>query len=640
MGSSASVQVVSGTSIGPYVVERKLAHGGMSVLFLAHDTQLDRPVALKMLAEEVATPSTRARMLREARTLAAVDHAGIVRIYGAGEHEGKPWIAMELVRGTDLKRLLSERGVVTPPRALRWVLQAADALSAAHDVGVVHRDLKPSNLLLTHDDRVKVVDFGVAKRRVEAAGAGDVLTSQGEVLGTPAYLSPEQLEHGLADERSDVWGLGCVLYELCIGAPPFGRTNSAATTAAILRDDPPFPHTLSGAVVEVMEACLRKNSFARVASMRELSALVRDALDQTHPVGSASTRPSDRQSTHERASTRSSVRPIPSAPPQTRGSDAPARATATDTGTSLLTSARAVEASATATGTERPSRGPGPAPRANLVSGGSLLSSGGSLVSSGGSLASRAPRASVAPSHLPSFATSERPSLRPEPAGGGASGLPERPSLREAAGTRDAGSSPVRVARGRMKGTAVRTGLLWFADRFGTPALTKMWERSSGELQALIRLDDPSFGIVASAWYDTRLVGELLALLEETVAGDDGEAWANDLAEAIAKDNVGGVYRSLFRLITTPAMLEANAQRVWRTYCDEGILIVHAPRAGELQLEIRYWAHHHAHACRVVGYAIQHVLRAVGYEALVIERTQCISQGDPSCAYEGIYLPT
>jgi hypothetical protein len=190
-----------------------------------------------------------------------------------------------------------------------------------------------------------------------------------------------------------------------------------------------------------------------------------------------------------------------------------------------------------------------------------------------------------------------------------------------------------------MKGTAVRTGLLWFAERYGVEAIAQMCQQATPELKAMVRLDDPSFGIVASGWYDTRLVGELLGLLEAACAPDDGEVWVSELAEAIAKDNVSGVYRSLFRLITTPSMLEANAQRVWRTYCDEGILIVHAPRAGELKLEIRYWTHHHAHACRVVGYAIQHVLRAVGYEALVIERTACLSQGDPSCAYEGIYLP-
>jgi hypothetical protein len=128
-------------------------------------------------------------------------------------------------------------------------------------------------------------------------------------------------------------------------------------------------------------------------------------------------------------------------------------------------------------------------------------------------------------------------------------------------------------------------------------------------------------------------------MLEEAASIEDGDAWANHLAEAIAKDNVTGVYRSLFRLITTPSMLEANAQRVWRTYCDEGILVVNAPRAGELALEVRYWTHHHGLACRVVGYAIQHILRAVGYEGLVIERTQCVSEGDSVCAFEGMYLP-
>ncbi len=602
MGSSASVQVVSGTSIGPYVVERKLAHGGMSVLFLAHDTQLDRPVALKMLAEEVATHATRARMLREARTLAAVDHPGIVRIYGAGEHEGKPWIAMELVRGTDLKRLLGERGIVTPARALRWVHQAADALAAAHDVGVVHRDLKPSNLLLTHDDRIKVVDFGVAKRRMDPSGSGDILTSQGEVLGTPAYLSPEQLEHGLADERSDVWGLGCVLYELCSGAPPFGRTNSAATTAAILRDEPAFPPNLTSAVIDVIQACLRKNSFGRVASMRELGALVRDALDQSHPPSSAPG-PAERQSGSER-SRGSSVRP--SAAPPARPSESPPRAS--DTTRPPMSSA------------ERASRSPSTAARRTATS-------------------SRALRSSTIAPALPA----ERHSLRPE-----TMHPSERHSVREGAGRegaareaspREGASGAVRVSRGRMKGTAVRTGLLWFAERYGTDTVHPLWERASSDLKAVVRLDDPSFGIVASGWYDTRLVGELLGMLELAAGTDEGDDWANEVAEAIAKDNVGGVYRSLFRLITTPAMLEANAQRVWRTYCDEGILVANAPRAGEVQLEIRYWTHHHAYACRVVGYAIQHVLRAVGYEALVIERTACVSDGDASCAFEGMYLP-
>jgi hypothetical protein len=154
----------------------------------------------------------------------------------------------------------------------------------------------------------------------------------------------------------------------------------------------------------------------------------------------------------------------------------------------------------------------------------------------------------------------------------------------------------------------------------------------------MLRLDEPSFGIVASGWYDTRLVGELLLSLEETASTDDSEEYASALAQAIAKDNVGGVYRSLFRLITTPAMLEANAQRVWRTYCDEGTLLVRAPRAGEMFLEVRHWTHHHVATCRVVGYVIQHVLREVGYQAIVIERTMCQSNGDGVCAFEGMYL--
>src|SRR5262249_54101378 len=124
-------------------------------------------------------------------------------------------------------------------------------------------------------------------------------------------------------------------------------------------------------------------------------------------------------------------------------------------------------------------------------------------------------------------------------------------------------------------------------------------------------------------------------------SADDAEsdAYNNALANAIAKDNVTGVYRSLFRLITTPPMLEANVQRVWRTYVDEGVLTATSPRKGELRFEIRAWVHHHPHLCRVVGYVIQHVLRAVGYEALVVERTHCLSFGDALCGFDGMYLP-
>jgi len=188
---------------------------------------------------------------------------------------------------------------------------------------------------------------------------------------------------------------------------------------------------------------------------------------------------------------------------------------------------------------------------------------------------------------------------------------------------------------------AIRTGLLWFAQKYGADVIARVAEAAPPEVQALVRMDDPGFGIVASGWYDGERIGDLLLRLEAAVGIDDpneSDAYNNALAAAIAKDNVSGVYRSLFRLITTPPMLEANVQRVWRTYVDEGVLTATSPRKGELRFEVRNWTHHHAELCRVVGYIMQHVLRAVGYEALVVERTQCVAQGDAICAFDGMYL--
>jgi hypothetical protein len=362
-----------------------------------------------------------------------------------------------------------------------------------------------------------------------------------------------------------VWGLGCVLYELCVGTPPFGRSSSASTTAAILRDEPVYPSNIAGAVLDVMGACLRKNSFARVGSMRELGALVKDALDQPGGPGATSSFAPERPSSHDRAHDRVSRYPssrVSSVPPSYSVQAAPAYAP---------------YASVPATEATRVSARP--------------------------SSLSRALRGSSPPAPLSSS------------------------SMRAAA-----------PLRGRMKGTAIRTGLLWYAQTFGTSALVRVHAMASPELQALIRLDDPAFGIVASGWYDTRCIGELLGLMEQVADPDDPDEYTSALALAIAKDNVTGVYRSLFRLITTPTMLEANIQRVWRTYCDEGILTATSPRKGELHFEIRSWHHHHSQTCKVVGFAIQHVLREIGYEGLVIDRALCVGQGDLCCAFEGMYL--
>jgi serine/threonine-protein kinase len=542
--SSVPVRVDPGSTIGPYVVDRPLARGGMGRLFLAHDPATRQKVVLKLVAEDGASASGRARLMREARSLASLDHSGIVKIFGYGDHDGAPWIAMEYVRGTDLRAHLAERRVVPPEQATRWMVQAADALAAAHAAGVVHRDLKPSNILLTPTERITIVDFGVAQRRGEPVG--DDTTARREIVGTIAYLSPEQLDHGLADERSDVWALGCVLFELCAGTPAFGRGSAAATTAAILRDEPVFPSHVTGAVVHVVAACLRKSSFARVGSARELALLLRDALE--NPSSELAAPPNDRPRSP------SSVSLTPSVSPNRTSERPPPFAS------------------------HRPSSVSSIAPRRATTSPPTVSSS------------SRFPAAARVP------------------------------------------------ATGRVKGTAIRAGLAWFASKQGAELVRRLYDDSPPDVRAMIRVDDPAFGVIASGWYDTATVGALLGQMEKIAAPEDMEEYVQALTTAIAKDNVGGIYKALFKLVSTPAMLEANAQRVWQTYVDEGALTVRVPERGVLTADIRGWRRHDARVCRVMGSMLQNILREVGYTALVVERTECVAEGSTRCLFEGMYL--
>ncbi len=516
--TSASVRIDPGTAVGPYVVERLLAQGGMSVIYLARSRDAEGArIVLKMLLPELATAAMRARLQREARALAAVDHPGVVRVHETGEHEGAPWIAMDYVRGTDLKRLLADRGALSPEAAVQYAIEATEALAAAHAAGVIHRDLKPSNLVITPEGRVVIVDFGIAKRRGEPR-EGDVVTTDREVLGTLAYLAPEQLEHGLADERSDIWGLGCVLYEMLVETPPFGKGGST-TTAAILRDEPEFPPSVPATLVHIIGACLRKSSFARVSSARELLAMLRDA--------------------HVEARTkRSSMRP------------------------------------------------------------------------------SAAPPASVSAAPAAALASSSSPPPR-----------------------RVSSSMRVAATRGCVKGTALRAGVAWFGETYGEPGLSRVAELASPALAQLLRKDDFAFGIIASGWYETALVGELLSLITRVASPADPDAFSAKVAEAIARDNVNGVYRALFRLVASPPLLEANSQRVWRTYVDEGTLTVSLKGPGMFEARVRAWTHHDVEVCRMLSFMIERLLRAVGYPGLVVERAQCVGGGDPHCTFEGNWLP-
>src|SRR5215475_4376132 len=207
------LQLSAGTELAGYRIESLLRRGGMGVVYRAHD-----------LAPELAQDLRfRERFLRESRLAASLDHPAIVPIYDAGEVAGRLYIAMRLVEGTDLKRLLAEEGKLEPERALDVVGQVAEALDAAHERGLVHRDVKPSNILIDQRGHCYLADFGLSRR------LGDVpVGGGGRSLGTVDYVAPEQIRGAELDGRSDVYSLGCVLYECLAGRPPFVRGTEAA----------------------------------------------------------------------------------------------------------------------------------------------------------------------------------------------------------------------------------------------------------------------------------------------------------------------------------------------------------------------------------------------------------------------------
>ena len=268
---ASAPQVAVGTELAGYRIELLLGRGGMGVVYRAHDLALDRRVALKLLAPELAADvHFRERFLRESRLAASLDHPAIVPIYDAGEVAGQLYIAMRLVDGTDLKRLLAEEGKLEPERALGLVEQVADALDAAHERGLVHRDVKPSNVLLDQRGHCYLADFGLSRRLVEQAD----YSGGGRSLGTVDYVAPEQIRGEELDGRADLYSLGCLLYECLAGRPPFGGSSDTAIVFAHLQEDPPGLPGLD----PVMRKALAKEPDERYQSGRELVAAARDAL--------------------------------------------------------------------------------------------------------------------------------------------------------------------------------------------------------------------------------------------------------------------------------------------------------------------------------------------------------------------------
>ncbi len=270
---------MTGRAISHYRIAGKLGAGGMGEVWRAHDTQLDRDVALKVLpADRFSDENARARLVREARTASRLNHPHICTIHEVGESDGQTYIAMELVEGRTLSSLLSE-GALTTGEILRIGQQVADAVAHAHQHGVVHRDLKSANIILTPEGRAKVLDFGLAKRMIaELADDAptqtmDSLTAAAAVVGTPAYMAPEQIRGQGVDARSDVWALGVVLYEMAAGRRPFeGRTSVDLSSAILNRQPPPLPTAVPAELGVVIARCLAKEPGGRYQQSGEVRA--------------------------------------------------------------------------------------------------------------------------------------------------------------------------------------------------------------------------------------------------------------------------------------------------------------------------------------------------------------------------------
>ncbi len=293
--------IEAGQQLLHYRLIEKVGEGGMGVVWKATDTTLDREVAIKILPDAFAKDKDRlARFQREAKLLASLNHANIATVHSVHEADGLRFLAMEFVGGEDLAQRLA-RGAIPVDESLKIAAQIAEALEAAHEAGVIHRDLKPANIKFTLGDRVKVLDFGLAKAFAAEAPAQTVDTNPsmsptrtsggtvaGAILGSPSYMSPEQAQGKPIDKRTDIWAFGCVLYEMLCGGRPFAGDTVTDVLAAIIKEEPEFDRlpALPPVVERTLRRCLVKDPRRRLRDVGE----ARIALDPTE-TAEASTEP-------------------------------------------------------------------------------------------------------------------------------------------------------------------------------------------------------------------------------------------------------------------------------------------------------------------------------------------------------------
>ncbi len=299
--------ILPGRRLGPYEILSAIGAGGMGEVYRARDTKLGRDVAIKVLPEAFAhDPERLSRFQREAKMLAALNHPNIATIYGLEQSGGTSYLVMELVSGETLQERVKREGAVPIEEALKIAVQIAEALEAAHEKGIIHRDLKPANVKLTPEGKVKVLDFGLAKAfsgdtSIEDMGNSPTLsmaaTMQGVILGTAAYMSPEQAKGKAVDKRTDIWAFGAVLYELLTGKPAFHGEDVGDILASVVKTEPAFealPANISPSIRVLLQRCLRKDRRQRIPDAAILRIEIEDAIAAPKDSGATQAAPATR----------------------------------------------------------------------------------------------------------------------------------------------------------------------------------------------------------------------------------------------------------------------------------------------------------------------------------------------------------
>jgi Tol biopolymer transport system component/predicted Ser/Thr protein kinase len=282
-----------GQTLGHYRIEAKLGEGGMGVVYKARDMHLDRFVAIKVLAADTTADSgRRQRFMQEAKSASALNHPNIITVHDIAGEAGMDFIVMEYVPGKTLGELIPRKGMPLGA-ALKFAIQIADALAVAHQAGIVHRDLKPGNVMVTEEGQVKILDFGLAKL-TENIGAGEDMatrtmkptTEEGMILGTSAYMSPEQAEGKKVDSRSDIFSFGAMLYEMITGQRAFQADTRVSTLAAILRTEPkPFDVDVPNDMQKIVNRCLRKDPARRFQHMADVKVALEELREESESGG-------------------------------------------------------------------------------------------------------------------------------------------------------------------------------------------------------------------------------------------------------------------------------------------------------------------------------------------------------------------